>query len=141
MDHAIDINSEEELLGLKNEGKISDSEYADLLSAMRKPSPKTHEAIVSGDEDTSKQKYGKIAFYLMLAGIVVPTVVFFISFAVTGGGEGDAIFSICAILCVLLELPAFVLGVISWPDVFGKTVVATIFAIILLSMINWMLRA
>ncbi len=89
MEHAMNINSEEELLGLKNEGKISESEYAELLSAMRKPSPPP-EPSESDDEYASKQKFGKTAFYLLLAGIVVPTIVFFISFAATGGGESGS---------------------------------------------------
>ena len=141
MEHAVDINSEEELLGLKNEGKITETEYNDLLSAIRKPPPEPTEPPALSYEDASKQKLGKIAFYLMVAGIVVPTIVFLISFAITGGGEGDVIFSVCTFLCILLELPAFVLGVISWPDVFAKAAVASIFAIILLVVLNFILRA
>jgi hypothetical protein len=33
------ISSEDELLQLRNEGRISEREYSDLLAAMRKPSP------------------------------------------------------------------------------------------------------
>lgn len=129
MEHAIDINSEEELLGLKNEGKISDSEYSELLGAMRKPAPKAPE---SSDEGAFKEKYGRIAFYLMVAGVAVPTVVFLISLAITGGGEGDVIFSACSALCVLIELAAFVCGVVSWPDFYAKITVVTIAAVAVL---------
>ena len=62
----------------------------------------------------------------MLAGAVVPIVSFFICFAISGGGEGDVIFSVCFFLCVLVEIPAYVFGVISWPDVLGKATVTTI---------------
>jgi len=39
MENVANISSEEELLQLHNEGKISEAEYQDLLAAMRKPSP------------------------------------------------------------------------------------------------------
>ena len=135
MDNAMNITSEQELLGLKNEGKISESEYAELLSAMRKAPSKGAEPEVPSDEAASKQKLGKIAFYLMLAGIAVPTAVFLVSFAITGGGEGDVIFSWCFFLCALIELSAFVFGVISWPDVYGKATVAVVAAMAVLALL------
>ncbi|MHC4436412.1 MAG: hypothetical protein ACYS3S_03550 [Planctomycetota bacterium] len=82
----------------------------------------------SSNQD-SKRKQGKIAFYLMLVGIVLPIVGFFVCFAISGGGDGDVIFSVCLFLFVLIEIPAFVLGVISLPDVLGKATVTTILAL------------
>lgn len=38
MENASNVSSEEELLQLRNEGKISEAEYNDLLGAMKKPS-------------------------------------------------------------------------------------------------------
>jgi hypothetical protein len=120
------ISSEEQLLQLRNEGKISEAEYNDLLGAMKKhPESTAYAPEPQSDKAASKRRLGKIAFYLMLAGIVLPIVSFFVCFALTGGGEGDVIFSGCLILCVLLELPAFVFGVISWPNSFGKASVIT----------------
>jgi hypothetical protein len=120
------ISSEEELIQLRNEGKISEDEYNDLLGAMKKPPESAAYAPEpQSDKAASKRRLGKIAFYLMLAGIVLPIVSFFVCFALTGGGEGDVIFSGCLILCILLELSAFVFGVISWPDPFGKASVIT----------------
>jgi len=137
MENVTNISSEEELLQLHNEGKISETEYQDLLTTMRKPSP-------NGDEDTapeidkvkSKRKLGKIAFYLMLAGIVVPIVIFFICFPITSGGEVVVIFSSCFFFpCVLVEIAAFVLGVIAWPDVYGKATVGAISALLVLALL------
>jgi hypothetical protein len=120
------ISSEEELIQLRYEGKISEDEYNDLLGAMKKPPESAAYAPEpQSDKAASKRRLGKIAFYLMLAGIVLPIVSFFVCFALTGGGEGDVIFSGCLILCILLELSAFVFGVISWPDPFGKASVIT----------------
>lgn len=108
----------------------SQAENSDLLGAIGKPPAMGADipTLRSGIQD-SKRKQGKIAFYLMLAGIIVPIVSFIVCFAISGGGEGDVIFSVCFLLCVLVEMPAFVFGVISWPDVFGKTTVATISAL------------
>jgi hypothetical protein len=120
------ISSEEQLIQLRNEGKISEDEYNDLLGAMKKPPESAAYAPEpQSDKAASKRRLGKIAFYLMLAGIVLPIVSFFVCFALTGGGEGDVIFSGCLILCILLELSAFVFGVISWPNHFGKASVIT----------------
>ena len=41
MQNLSNISSEQELLGLRNEGKISEAEYNDLLGAMKKPSSRT----------------------------------------------------------------------------------------------------
>ena len=121
------ISSQEELLELRNDGKISQAEYDDLLGAMEKlPRAGIQGRTSEGDIQDSRHRLGKIAFYLMLAGIVVPVLVFPVCFAITGGGEGDVIFDVCLVLCVLVEIPAFVIGVISWPDVLGKATVATI---------------
>ena len=125
MRNVSNISSEEELLQLRNDGKISQAEYDGLLGAMKKPPALGAEipTLRSSIQD-SKHKQGKIAFYLMLAGIVLPIVSFFVCFGITGGGDGDVIFDVCFFLSVLIEIPAFVFGVISWPDVLGKATVA-----------------
>ena len=127
MEHVQRVSSEEELLKLYEEGRISEAEYGELLNALNKSSSKGMETAVPDDnKDASKHRLGRIAFYLMLVGIVFPIVVFFVSFAFTGGGEGDVIVSVCFFLCVLVEIPAFVVGVISWPDILGKATVITL---------------
>lgn len=54
---------------------------------------------------------------------------FFVCYVIStllGLGELDVVAALCFALCVFLEMPAFVFGVISWPDVFGKATVAAI---------------
>lgn len=130
MANALNISSEEELLQLLEEGKISEAEYNDLLGTMRKSMPgEPEEPATQPDKAGSKRRLGKIAFYLMLAGIILPSIGFVFSSAATGWGEMDVIFDACFFACVLLQLLAFVFGVVSWPDVFGKATIATILAL------------
>jgi hypothetical protein len=130
MEKALNVSSEEELLQLRDEGKISEAEYNDLLGAIRKPAPSKPEKPASQlDIARSKRRLGKIAFYLMLAGIILPGIGFIFSSAVTGWGDMDVIFDACFFACVLFQLLAFVFGVVSWPDVFGKATIATILAL------------
>ena len=136
MDSVSDVSSEEELLRLRNEGRISEAEYRDLLGAMKRQPPSDDQVgVPESDEAASKRKYGKIAFCLLLAGIVLPMVSFLDCFLISGGGEGDVIFSGCLWLCMLLETLAFVFGVVSWPDVLGKTTVATVSAMAALALL------
>jgi hypothetical protein len=133
MKNVSNISSEKELLELRNDGKITETEYQDLLETIKKsPAKGVDSSALRGEIPNSKRRQGKIAFYLMLGGIVLPIVSFFICFAITGGGEGDVIFSVCFFLFVLIEIPAFVFGAISWPDSYGKATVTTIFAIVTL---------
>ena len=130
MEKVSKITSEEELLQLRDEGKISEAEYNDLLGTIRKPIPgEPEEPATQSYKERSKRRLGKIAFYLMLAGIILPGIGFVFSSAATGWGEMDVIFHACLFACVLLQLLAFVFGVVSWPDVFGKATIATILAI------------
>ena len=130
MENTLNISSEEELLQLRDEGKISKAEYNDLLGAIRKPVPIEPEKPASQLEIArSKSRLGKIAFCLMLAGFILPGIGFFFSSAAAGWGEMDVIFAACFFACVLLQLLAFVFGVVSWPDVFGKATIATILAL------------
>lgn len=134
MKNVSNISSEEELLELRNDGKISEAEYQDLLATIGKsPAKSTHTSMLQSGVPSSKRKQGKIAFYLMLAGIIAPIVMFLVCFAITRGGEGDVIVSICFFLSVLIEIPALVLGVLSWPDSYGKATVITISAIVALA--------
>jgi len=142
MENISNISSEEELLQLLNDGKISEAEYQELLESIKKSPAKVADSSASRDEiPDSKHKQGKIAFYLMLGGIVLPILSFFICFAITGGGEGDVIFSVCFFLFVLIEIPAFVFGAISWPNSYGKATVITISAVAVLISLNYWLRS
>jgi len=161
MEELSNISSEEELLQLRNEGKISEDEYEELRSAMRKSTKLDVEAPTAAvDKAKSKRKLGKIAFYLMLAGIVLPAVWFVFSrvllerratplrMAVVPNGEDFALtavsetrmgtglgFWLFAPFTLIFEIAAFVMGVIAWPDVFAKATVVTISFVVVLALL------
>ena len=115
------VSSQEELLQLRDEGKISETEYNDLLAAMRKPPPQSNEDPAPWmDKAKLKRELGKIAFVLMLVGIVLP-------FLVNNGLVGIA-----------LEIVALALGVISWPNIYGKV---SIFLSVPLAVLLFLLTA
>lgn len=171
MQNASSISSEAELLQLRNEGKISEDEYNDLLAAMRTPSPGSVEEVAPGIANArTKRKQGKIAFVMMLAAVIFPIVILALDdFAPAGEqieiskkpveSQGSATaaeeatelqkeaeqqaeqiktaaegkrtwmlftFGSCLLLNLALGIAAFVLGVISWPDAYGKATVITI---------------
>lgn len=118
------VSSEEELLGLRNEGKISEAEYQDLLSAMRKPSSTPVEVPApQSDKAASKRRLGKIAFVLMLVGVILPTFCLFTVELLAGNIVDADIVPWFAIGLNFFGIAAFVLGAISWADVFGKATV------------------
>jgi hypothetical protein len=56
MEKSFDVSSEEELLQLRNEGKISEAEYQDLLAAIRKsPFRHTSNAVNTGTLATPRE--------------------------------------------------------------------------------------
>jgi len=179
MEDISNVSSEEELLQLRNEGKISEDEYEELHDAMRKstkldvePSP------AATDKPKSKRKLGKTAFTLMLAGFILPALGYGFT-VIIGGVQREAmpirvsadqkltnstntgnlrkyeqqfeqrvdelkrateakqtalVATLAAwfFLCVALEIGAFVLGVIAWPDVFAKATVVTVSFVVVL---------
>jgi len=123
MENVSNISSEEELLQLRNEGKISQYEYQDLLSAMRKPSPSSdEEAAPEIDKAKSKRKLGIIAFVLMLAGIVLPVVCILLLYVVGWFLPLNLFFKfgIWLFLGVVLEIAALGTGIAAWANPFGK---------------------
>ena len=183
MEGVSNVSSEEELLQLRNEGKISEAEYQDLLATMRKPSPNGDEdAAPEIDKAKSKRKQGKIAFVLMFVGIIF-ALVGWAGFALgafaaagervevsvkLGGSQGRPITAedaaerqknieqregqarvasgekrmimllttgSCFVLGLVFGIAAFVLGVISWPDAYGKATVASIASIAVIAVL------
>jgi hypothetical protein len=157
------VSSEEELLQLRNEGKISEQEYEQLRGAMQKSAEvETIASLPENDEKKSKRRLGKIAFRLMLLGIIVPIVAYacfwvfeFRAFTPEGGTKitapiterpGSEITVTSSpsshfrsglgwpsfLLALILEIAAFVMGVIAWPDVFAKATVVTISSMVVL---------
>ena len=79
------VSSEEELLQLRNEGKISEEDYKELRGAMRKSTKLDVELPTAGtDKPKSKRKLGKTSFTLMLAGFILPALGY--AFTVIMGG-------------------------------------------------------
>ena len=134
MENVSNVSSEEELLQLREEGKISEDEYKDLLATMQKTAKiDTGPAAPEIDKTKSKRKLGKIAFVLMLVGIILPGVCFLaVELLVASEPNAHAAIGPWFFLGVAFEIAAFVMGVISWPDVFGK---ATVIAISVLTVL------
>jgi len=131
------ISSEEELLELRNDGKITEDEYNDLLNAVKTcPADNGVYTNVTGKSE-SKSKTGKIAFLLMLVGIILPFSCFFIIETLTPPDVGSAIWP-WFFLGLALEITALALGVISWTDSYGKATVITISAVAVLILLNWL---
>jgi len=135
MENVSDVSSEEELLQLRNEGKITEAEYQDLLDSLQKATkvhiePTTPEI----DKAKSKRKLGKIAFILMLVGFVLPTICFLAveMLAQATAENANAAIGPWFFLGAAFEIAAFVLGVIAWPDAFAKATVITISVIVVL---------
>lgn len=115
-----DISSEEELLELRNTGKISEAEYQDLFEAMRKTSQSGNEEVAAGvDKTKSKRRLGKKAFVLMLLGIMLPFSCFFIIETLAPPNAGAAI-APWFFLGLALEIAALTMGIKSWSNAYGK---------------------
>jgi len=187
MEDISNVSSEEELLQLRNEGKISEDEYEELRSAMRKSTKLDVEPPTAvTDKAKSKRKLGKTAFTLMLTGFILPALGCGLT-VIIGGVQTEptllgvqeyrkltnstntgnlrqreqrveelmrqheqrieelkrateakrnalvAMLAVWFFLCVALEIVAFALGVIAWPDTFAKATVVTISSITVLA--------
>jgi len=133
MENLSNVSSEEELLQLRNEGKISEDEYEELRSAMRKSAkPEVEPPLAPTNKAKLKHKLAKVAFILMSLGIILPSICFMAAKTLAppnACAASDPWF----FLGLALEIPAFVIGVIAWPDAFAKATVATISFIIVLA--------
>ena len=114
------ISSEEELLQLRNDGKITKDEYNDLLNTMRaRPADKGKYTDITG-KPKPKSKTGKTAFLLMLAGVILPFSCFFIIETLASPNAGAAI-APWFFLGLAIEITALTMGIRSWADDYGKT--------------------
>jgi len=133
MENLANISSEEELLQLRNEGKISEDEYEELRDAMQKSTKLDVEPpLAATDKPKLKHKLAKIAFILMLVGMILPAFCFLLVIRVIPLVISRSMILPWLISSVGLEIAAFVIGVIAWPDVLAKTTVVTISFIIVL---------
>ena len=134
MQDTSNVSSEEELLQLRNEGKISEDEYEELRSAMRKSTKLDVEPpAAAAGKAKSKRKLGKIAFILMLVGMILPAFCFLLVIRVIPLVISRSMILPWLISSVGLEIAAFVMGVIGWPDVLAKATVVTISSITVLA--------
>jgi len=121
MENVSNISSEEELLQLRNEGKISEDEYEELRETMQKTTNVNDgTAVPEINKAKSKRKLGITAFVLMLAGIVLP-VVCILLLSVVGWFLGfNLFFGLWLFLGLVLEIAALGIGIAAWADPFGK---------------------
>ena len=124
MENLSDVSSEEELAKLRDEGKITDAEYEQLLAAMQRTAEGKDESALAGHRARSKRKLGSIAFALMLVGIIAPFLLYFVVHRLAppepnvGLNPGRLLAPALA-----LEVAAFAMGIMAWPDVFAKAAV------------------
>jgi len=134
MEYTSDASSEEELFQLRNDGKITEDDYNDLLDAMRnRPADNQIYTNVTG-KSKSKSKIGKIAFLLMLVGIVLPSSFFLIIETLTPPNTGAAI-GPWFFLGLALEITALVMGIKSWSNDYGKAAAIVSGIIIILAIL------
>lgn len=155
MENINSISSEEELLKLRNEGKISESEYNDLLNTMKARPAEPKDALTDTEKLKSKRKLGKRAFRSMLAGIILPII--FLGICILSNNwilpniykltylnytdmrlfhfDLDYVTPACFALWAAMEAVAFVLGVIAWPNTYGKATLASICFMFVISLL------
>jgi hypothetical protein len=118
MESVSNVSSEEELLQLRNEGKISEEEYEQLRAAMQKtPQAGVESGIPETDKAIPKRKLGITAFILMLVGIILPVIIYVICrFLIDKhAAKGVSIFIFYA-----LQLASVGTGIAARTDIFGK---------------------
>ena len=127
MQSAPNVSSEQELLQLREEGKISEDEYQDLLSAMSSSAPAPQEPVQPQTSDAqAKHRRGRIALTIMFVGLVLPALGFgFLALMLAGPNQSVAI-GPWFFLTLAFEIVAFALGISAWPDAYGKAAVMTI---------------
>ena len=140
MEDVSNVSSEEELLRLRNEGKISEQEYSELLGSMKVPPKVEYERAAEGGDKKglsrwSKERLGKTALCLMLAGVVIPIFLYVISsMLIQGNAPDNAQLKIGLFFYVglIFEIAAFGLAVAGWPNVYAKvTLAAFVFVLII----------
>ncbi len=120
------ITSEQQLKELLNEGKITQAEYDELQDAMRqKDEPESNVVVSNVSSKNHKHLCGKIALVLMLLGIILPVIGYAAVDLVTKAlsEQSGATLAPWFFLAVVIEIAALVMGIIAWPDPFGKAAV------------------
>jgi len=132
MEDISNVSSEEELLQLRDEGNISEDEYEELYDAMQKSTKLDVEPpLAATDKPKLKHKLAKIAFILMSLGIILPSICF-MAVETLAPPNSHAAIGPWFFLGLALEIPAFAMGVVAWPDAFAKATVVTISFVVVL---------
>ena len=115
MENVPNATSEEELIKLRDEGRISEDDYAELRQMLQKSAGTELESAAEQTNQTkSKRKLGRVAFSLMLLGIVLPGACFLLLEALVATGPSVHLnVAPWFFLGLALEIGAFVLGVIA----------------------------
>jgi hypothetical protein len=123
MENLSDVSSEEEVAKLRDEGKITDAEYEQLLAAMQSTAEGEGKSSAA-EQQKSKRKLGRIALGLMLVGIIGPFLFYFVAHLLVQP-EPNAWTNVGTLLlpALALEVAAFAMGIMAWPDVFAKAAV------------------
>lgn len=136
------VSSEEELLQLREEGRISEAEYQDLLSAMRTSAPALEEPVQPQPSDAAaKHKRGKTALTIMFVGLALPASGYGILTLMFAGPDQGLAISPWFFLAVAFQIVAFALGLSAWPDVYAKATVITISVIAAVVLLLYVLDA
>lgn len=110
------ISSEEELLKLRNEGRINDEEYKELLSELHKPILENNNAGLS--EHLNKRWYrhknlaGIVSIIISLVGLILPLTL------IIHPMPENVFFNWDFVICI--EIVACTLGFVSWKTKLGK---------------------
>ena len=138
MESVPNVSSEEELLGLRNEGKISEAEYQDLLSAMSSSAPAPQGPVQpQPSEAAATHRRGRTALIIMLVGFLLPALGYGILAMLLAGPKIAPWF----FLALAFQIVAFALGVSSWRDVYAKATVTTISVIAAFILLLYILHA
>jgi len=142
MEDVSNVSSEEELLRLRNEGKISEQEYNELLGSMKVPPRPDNERVAEGGDKRglsrwSKERLGKTALCLMLLAFIIPAVGFAIASALRPAASPEGPQPIMTLGCfiyvgLILAIAAFALGIAGWPNVYAKVTLGAFLFILLI---------
>jgi len=133
--------SEQELKQLLDEGRVTQEEYQELKQAMAE-----RDAEKKSDCDINikgnfqlelcSQDLGKLALILALGGIILP-MLGYTAVDLLAGPDAGASLGPWVFLFYGMEIPALVIGSLSWKTVFGKAGTVTAAIVLLLSLNFW----
>ena len=131
MENVKNVSSEEELLKLRNEGRITRAEYEELLSEIQKTPGKLPQTQMFSSL-IKNQGIGIKSFILSIAGILLPLLCSaFIYFVLKN--DSDTPIVMLFFLAIAIEIISLIFGIVSCKTTFGKAgiVISSIIIILL----------